>query len=73
VIGAIGTVAKAYMALLNTTTVHNADALHRVVKSRPPGTPLLTVSNHMSTYVSALSPPLAPPPRVLRLLLIAWS
>ncbi|XP_051219502.1 N-acylphosphatidylethanolamine synthase-like [Lolium perenne] len=49
VIGAIGTVAKAYMALLNTTTVHNADALHRVVKSRPPGTPLLTVSNHMST------------------------
>ncbi|KAM0878402.1 hypothetical protein ACQ4PT_034895 [Festuca glaucescens] len=49
VIGAIGTVAKAYMTLLNTTTVHNADALHRVVKSRPPGTPLLTVSNHMST------------------------
>ncbi|XP_047067141.1 N-acylphosphatidylethanolamine synthase-like [Lolium rigidum] len=49
VIGAIGTVAKAYMTLLNTTTVHNADALHRVVNSRPPGTPLLTVSNHMST------------------------
>ncbi|XP_048559361.1 N-acylphosphatidylethanolamine synthase [Triticum urartu] len=49
VIGAVGTIAKAYVSLLNTTTVHNADALHRLVSSRPPGTPLLTVSNHMST------------------------
>lgn len=32
--------------------VHNADALHRLVSSRPHGTPLLTVSNHMSTYGS---------------------
>lgn len=49
VIAAVGAVAKAYASLLNTTTVHNADALLRLVSSRPPGTPLLTVSNHMST------------------------
>ncbi|CAN6250561.1 unnamed protein product [Urochloa humidicola] len=35
--------------MLNTTTVHNSDALLRLVSARPPGTPLLTVSNHMST------------------------
>ncbi|KAL6651850.1 hypothetical protein ACP70R_010775 [Stipagrostis hirtigluma subsp. patula] len=49
VFAAVGAFAKAYASLLNTTTVHNADALLRLVSSRPPGTPLLTVSNHMST------------------------
>lgn len=49
VISAVGTVAKATTTLLNTTTVHNADTLLRLVRSRPPGIPLLTVSNHMST------------------------
>jgi monolysocardiolipin acyltransferase len=70
VIGAIGTVAKAYVTLLNTTTVHNADALHRLVKSRPPGTPLLTVSNHMSTYVTCSLPPLLPFAPCITLLLV---
>ncbi|KAG0527989.1 hypothetical protein BDA96_06G280700 [Sorghum bicolor] len=49
VFAAVGAFAKAYASLLNTTTVHNADALLRLVSSRAPGTPLLTVSNHMST------------------------
>ncbi|KAL3527356.1 hypothetical protein ACH5RR_012012 [Cinchona calisaya] len=46
---AVGAFAKAVANLLNTTTVHNADTLIRLVRSRPPGVPLLTVSNHMST------------------------
>lgn len=49
VIMAVGVFAKAVANLLNTTTVHNADTLLRLVRSRPPGVPLLTVSNHMST------------------------
>ncbi|KAF3327626.1 N-acylphosphatidylethanolamine synthase-like isoform X1 [Carex littledalei] len=48
-IGAVGAFAKVVTALLNRTTVYNADTLLRLVSSRPPGTPLLTVSNHMST------------------------
>ncbi|XP_047317586.1 N-acylphosphatidylethanolamine synthase [Impatiens glandulifera] len=44
-----GVFAKAVANLLNTTTVHNADTLIRLVRSRPPSVPLLTVSNHMST------------------------
>ncbi|XP_059449504.1 N-acylphosphatidylethanolamine synthase isoform X3 [Corylus avellana] len=46
---AVGAFAKAVATLLNTTSVHNADTLIRLVQSRPPGVPLLTVSNHMST------------------------
>ncbi|GJN26115.1 hypothetical protein PR202_gb14018 [Eleusine coracana subsp. coracana] len=49
VFAAVGAFAKAYASMLNTTTVHNADALLQLVSSRPPGTPLLTISNHMST------------------------
>ncbi|RLM73962.1 N-acylphosphatidylethanolamine synthase isoform X2 [Panicum miliaceum] len=49
VFAAVGAFAKAYASLLNNTTVHNADALLRLVLARPTGTPLLTVSNHMST------------------------
>ena len=51
VFAAVGAFAKAYASLLNTTTVHNADVLLHLVSARPLGTPLLTVSNHMSTYV----------------------
>ncbi|KAH1097257.1 hypothetical protein J1N35_014178 [Gossypium stocksii] len=46
---AVGAFAKAVATLLNTTSVHNADTLIRLVRFRPPGIPLLTVSNHMST------------------------
>lgn len=46
---AVGTFAKAVAILLNSTSVHNADTLLRLVRSRPPGVPLITVSNHMST------------------------
>ncbi|XP_021804521.1 N-acylphosphatidylethanolamine synthase [Prunus avium] len=49
VIMAVGGLAKAVVSLLNNTTVHNADTLLRLVRSRPPGVPLVTVSNHMST------------------------
>ncbi|XP_011650237.1 N-acylphosphatidylethanolamine synthase isoform X1 [Cucumis sativus] len=46
---AVGAFAKAVANVLNTTTVHNADTLIRLVQHRPPGVPLVTVSNHMST------------------------
>ncbi|KAH7566123.1 hypothetical protein JRO89_XS08G0095000 [Xanthoceras sorbifolium] len=46
---AVGAFAKAVSNLLNTTSVHNADTLIRLVRSRPSGVPLITVSNHMST------------------------
>ncbi|CAH1433347.1 unnamed protein product [Lactuca virosa] len=49
VIMAVGTFAKAVASLLNSTSVHNADTLLNLVRSRPPGVPLITVSNHMST------------------------
>uniref|UniRef100_A0A5B7BP16 Tafazzin family protein n=1 Tax=Davidia involucrata TaxID=16924 RepID=A0A5B7BP16_DAVIN len=45
----VGAFSKAVSNLLNSTTVHNADTLIRLVRSRPPGVPLITVSNHMST------------------------
>ncbi|GLT26953.1 hypothetical protein SLA2020_019880 [Shorea laevis] len=46
---AIGAFAKAVATLVNTTSVHNADTLLSLVRSRPTGIPLITVSNHMST------------------------
>ncbi|KAI4327885.1 hypothetical protein L6164_020296 [Bauhinia variegata] len=46
---AVGAFAKAVASLMNSTYVHNADTLIRLVRSRPPGVPLITVSNHMST------------------------
>ncbi|XP_052622790.1 N-acylphosphatidylethanolamine synthase isoform X2 [Lactuca sativa] len=49
VIMAVGTFAKAVASLLNSTSVDNADTLLNLVRSRPPGVPLITVSNHMST------------------------
>lgn len=49
VIGAVGSLSKAWVSFLNSTTVHNADTLLHLVRSRPNGLPLITVSNHMST------------------------
>lgn len=46
---AVGAFAKFVATLLNSTHVHNADTLIRMVRSRPSGIPLITVSNHMST------------------------
>ncbi|XP_054825531.1 N-acylphosphatidylethanolamine synthase isoform X2 [Prosopis cineraria] len=46
---AVGTFAKLVASLFNSSCVHNADTLIRLVRSRPPGVPLITVSNHMST------------------------
>lgn len=49
VIGAVGLFAKTVANLLNNTHVHNSQTLMHLVRSRPPGVPLITVSNHMST------------------------
>ncbi|PIA34144.1 hypothetical protein AQUCO_03800010v1 [Aquilegia coerulea] len=49
VIKGVGVISKLMTTLLNTTTVHNSETLLHLVRSRPPGTPLITVSNHMST------------------------
>lgn len=49
---AVGAFAKTVANLLNTTSVHNANTLLRLVQYRPPGVPLITVSNHMSTSAS---------------------
>ncbi|XP_073390283.1 N-acylphosphatidylethanolamine synthase isoform X2 [Physcomitrium patens] len=49
VLTTVGAITKFYGILLNNTKVHNGDTLLSLVKSRPPGTPLVTVSNHMST------------------------
>ncbi|PKI50448.1 hypothetical protein CRG98_029198 [Punica granatum] len=49
VIAAVGAFAKVVASLLNSTSVHNADTLLRLVRFRSPGVPLITVSNHMST------------------------
>lgn len=45
----VGGFAKIVATIFNTTSVHNAHTLIRLVRSRPPALPLLTVSNHMST------------------------
>ncbi|CAN1233873.1 N-acylphosphatidylethanolamine synthase [Linum perenne] len=39
----VGTFAKAVTSLLNNTSVHNADTLLRLVRSRPSGVPLITL------------------------------
>lgn len=53
---AVGSFAKVMTTLLNNTSVHNGETLLHLVRSRPLGVPLLTVSNHMSTYVSLSLP-----------------
>ena len=52
---AVGAFAKAVASLFISTSVQNADTLIRLVRSRPPGIPLITVSNHMSTSVTLLN------------------
>lgn len=54
VIFTVGTWARVVANVLNTTTVHNGNTLLNLVRSRPQGMPLITVSNHMSTSVSFL-------------------
>ncbi|KAI4325392.1 hypothetical protein MLD38_030797 [Melastoma candidum] len=46
---AVGAFSKVVATVLNTTTVHNPDTLLQLVHHRPPGVPLITVSNHVST------------------------
>jgi len=54
VIALVGAFAKTVSSVLNTTSVHNADTLLRLVRSRPRRVPLITVSNHMSTSAHSL-------------------
>ncbi|GLJ23086.1 hypothetical protein SUGI_0435840 [Cryptomeria japonica] len=49
VMSAGGAFTKLVTSFLNNTQVHNKDTLLHLIKSRPSGTPLITVSNHMST------------------------
>ncbi|KAG6551349.1 hypothetical protein Mapa_007135 [Marchantia paleacea] len=49
VLNTVGAFARLFTSVLNRTTVHNKDTLLDLVQSRPPDTPLVTVSNHMST------------------------
>ncbi|XP_010417474.1 PREDICTED: N-acylphosphatidylethanolamine synthase isoform X1 [Camelina sativa] len=49
VIMAVSAFARAVANLCNKSSVHNAETLMNLVRSRPPGVPLITVSNHMST------------------------
>ncbi|CAM6118175.1 unnamed protein product [Calypogeia fissa] len=49
VLSTIGGLAKLVTTFLNRTRVYNKDTLLDLVQSRPAGTPLVTVSNHMST------------------------
>ncbi|WCJ32867.1 Phospholipid/glycerol acyltransferase family protein [Euphorbia peplus] len=49
VIMTVAAFAKTVSNVVNTTYVHNADTLLHLVRSRSPGVPLITVSNHMST------------------------
>ncbi|XP_020579437.1 N-acylphosphatidylethanolamine synthase isoform X2 [Phalaenopsis equestris] len=49
VIASVGALAKMFTSFLNSTHVHNAETLQRLVHCRSPDRPLITVSNHMST------------------------
>ncbi|MCO5549146.1 hypothetical protein L7F22_002612 [Adiantum nelumboides] len=42
-------ICKLITCFLNNSHVHNLDTLSHLVHSRPPSTPLITVSNHMTT------------------------
>ncbi|XP_049877420.1 tafazzin [Pectinophora gossypiella] len=48
-VAVVGLFSKLIVELLNKTTVYNREALARAVR-RPPGVPLLTVSNHHSCF-----------------------
>ncbi|POO00341.1 Tafazzin [Trema orientale] len=45
---AVGGLAKLIASSLNSTSVQNPETLIRLLRSRPPGVPLITVANHMS-------------------------
>jgi len=49
ILSTVGSIAKLYGTVFNSNQVHNKETLMSLVKSRPPGTPLVTVSNHVST------------------------
>ncbi|OAE33885.1 hypothetical protein AXG93_3037s1080 [Marchantia polymorpha subsp. ruderalis] len=49
VLSTVGAFARLFTSVLNRTTVYNKDTLLDLVQSRPSDTPLVTVSNHMST------------------------
>ena len=49
VLSSVGSIAWFYMNVLNRMEVKNQEILKELVHNRPPGTPLITVSNHMST------------------------
>ncbi|CAN6440137.1 unnamed protein product [Victoria cruziana] len=49
IFAAVGAFSKVVATFLNSTSIHNSETLLHLVRRRPPGTPLLTVSNHMST------------------------
>ncbi|KAF4397064.1 hypothetical protein G4B88_008910 [Cannabis sativa] len=45
---AIGSLSKLLASSLNSTSVQNPQTLLHLVRSRPPGVPLITVANHIS-------------------------
>eukprot|EP00271_Cylindrocystis_brebissonii_P012541 TRINITY_DN3122_c0_g1_i1.p1 TRINITY_DN3122_c0_g1~~TRINITY_DN3122_c0_g1_i1.p1 ORF type:complete len:425 (+),score=41.89 TRINITY_DN3122_c0_g1_i1:205-1479(+) len=45
----VGTFSYLVTNVFNRTKVYNGDALKEAVENRPAGTPLITISNHMST------------------------
>ncbi|KOB71172.1 Tafazzin-like protein, partial [Operophtera brumata] len=49
-VAVVGLFSKIIIDFLNKTTIYNREALMRAVKQRPPGVPLLTVSNHHSCF-----------------------
>ncbi|KAJ2948722.1 hypothetical protein O0L34_g7980 [Tuta absoluta] len=49
-VAVVGLFGKLLVELLNKTTVYNKQALLDAVRRRPPGVPLLTVSNHHSCF-----------------------
>eukprot|EP00898_Chlorokybus_atmophyticus_P008324 jgi/Chlat1/8493/Chrsp80S07891 len=71
VLGLVGTAGAFWLRALNTVRVRNLDTLLRLVRARPPDTPLLTVSNHMSTLDDPLMWQLKGMPR-FRVGLVRW-
>lgn len=49
IIGGVGLACKAFLRLCTHTEVHHLSTLLHAIRERPPGTPLITVSNHTST------------------------
>ncbi|XP_053614761.1 tafazzin isoform X2 [Plodia interpunctella] len=49
-VAVVGLFSKIIIEFLNKTTVYNRETLSRAVSQRPPGVPLITVSNHHSCF-----------------------